>query len=107
MTDTLQLLLMFSGLITMLITGTIAAGGPSEVYKANKISGRLDVLEYAVLNTIDCNFGLVYPRSSQTLLITRTVCHMYPRRGSTSSGRTKFLAFSHPKKLKLHKLLHR
>ena len=55
MTDTLQLLLMFAGLITMLITGTIAAGGPSEVYKANKISGRLDVLEYAALNTIDCN----------------------------------------------------
>ena len=30
MTDTLQLLLMFAGLITKLITGTIAAGDPSE-----------------------------------------------------------------------------
>lgn len=45
MTDTLQLLIMFAGSIAMVIAGTIYAGGPAVVYRASKISGRLDILE--------------------------------------------------------------
>ena len=45
MTDTLQLLIMIAGCLVMVIAGTFSAGGPSEIYKANKLSGRLDVLE--------------------------------------------------------------
>ena len=45
MTDTLQLVIMLAGCFTMVIAGTLSAGGPSEIYNVNKLSGRLDVLE--------------------------------------------------------------
>ena len=45
MTDTLQLVIMLAGCLTMVIAGTLSAGGPSEIYNVNKLSGRLDVLE--------------------------------------------------------------
>lgn len=44
-TDTLQLLIMFAGLFTMVIAGMIHAGGVADIYNVNKISGRLDIIE--------------------------------------------------------------
>jgi len=44
-TDTLQFLIMIVGCIVLLIFGTVKAGGPSEVWRVNKLSGRLDILE--------------------------------------------------------------
>ena len=45
MTDPLQLVIMLAGCLTMVIAGTMSAGGPSEIYNVYKLSGRLDLLE--------------------------------------------------------------
>ena len=44
-TDTLQLMIMFAGVFTVLIAGSINEGGAAEIYRVNKMSGRLDVIE--------------------------------------------------------------
>ena len=44
-TDTLQLFIMFAGLFTVFISGTIKAGGVSEIYRVSQQSGRLDIIE--------------------------------------------------------------
>ncbi|KAF6027668.1 hypothetical protein EB796_014024 [Bugula neritina] len=59
-TDTLQFLIMIVGCIVLLIFGTVKAGGPSEVWRVNKLSGRLDILEPTKFLSID-------PRSRHTL----------------------------------------
>lgn len=44
-TDTLQLIIMFVGIIGVFIAGVVHGGGPAEIYRVAKLSGRLDVLE--------------------------------------------------------------
>ena len=45
-TDTLQLLIMFEGVITVFTAGVIQEGGYAKVTKLGQQSGRLDVFEY-------------------------------------------------------------
>ena len=44
-TDALQLCIMIAGIYVVLIYGTIEQGGFSNVWEANKLSGRLDFME--------------------------------------------------------------
>lgn len=44
-TDTIQLLIIIAGVLTVLIAGVIREGGPAEVYRINDLSGRMDVFE--------------------------------------------------------------
>jgi SSS family transporter len=45
-TDTFQILVMFGGLITIIIFGTLKVGGLSEIYELAKESGRLDFFDF-------------------------------------------------------------
>ena len=56
-TDTLQLLVMISGVILVLIMGVVKEGGFGEIWEVNKISGRLDFLEYVFVNTTNFCFS--------------------------------------------------
>ena len=44
-TDTLQLIVMILGVLTVLIMGITEEGGFDQVWEASKVSGRLDMLE--------------------------------------------------------------
>lgn len=44
-TDTLQSLLMVSGLVAVIITGVIKEGGIGNIWEVNRMSGRLDFME--------------------------------------------------------------
>lgn len=43
--DTLQLLIIFAGIITVFVAGVVHEGGFGEIYKITKLSGRFDVFE--------------------------------------------------------------
>jgi len=45
-TDTLQLVIMIGGIFVVLIYGIVDGNGMAEIWEANKLSGRLDFLEY-------------------------------------------------------------
>lgn len=45
MTDSLQLVIMFIGVLIVLIYGSVEQGGFANVWEANKLSGRLDFIE--------------------------------------------------------------
>lgn len=43
--DTFQMVIMIGGFIAVLITGIVRQGGFANVIEANRVSGRLDILE--------------------------------------------------------------
>lgn len=51
-TDAVQLLIMIAGVLTVLIYGTLKEGGIVEVLRVNRLSGRLDFIEYVLLIVI-------------------------------------------------------
>ncbi|XP_046401187.1 sodium-coupled monocarboxylate transporter 1-like [Ischnura elegans] len=45
-TDTLQTAVMFGGVITILVVGTIQAGGVAEVWRRNQVTGRIEFFNF-------------------------------------------------------------
>lgn len=44
-TDTMQLVIMIVGIVIVYIVGVLKEGGFAEIYRVNKLSGRLDIFE--------------------------------------------------------------